>query len=74
MEVSDETRMIDIRGRRCRFVWDMTALADPRGDVRSLQSNFLYFHAVFGRKWPNDRFSHSPLELAPSLDNPGSAT
>ena len=37
---------------------------------------FLYFHAVFRKNWPNNRFvAPPPFGLAPPpLGNPGSAT
>ena len=33
--------------------------------------NFLHFHAVFGKFWPNSRLA-PPLAMAPPLENPGS--
>ena len=36
------------------------------------RSNFLHFHAVFSKFWPNNSFAH-PFELTPPLGNPGSA-
>ena len=54
-------------------------VADLRGGARPLRPpsgpKFLYFHAVFGKNWPNNRLAPSPLGLAPPpLGNPGSAT
>ena len=38
-------------------------------------SNFLHFHAVFGKNWSNSMLAPPPLGLAPPrLGNPGSAT
>ena len=37
------------------------------------QSNFFYFHAVFGKKLPNIDW-RTPLKLGPTLGNPGSTT
>ena len=38
-------------------------------------ANFFKFRAVFGKKWPNNNFTHSPLVWRPHLgENPGSAT
>ena len=36
---------------------------------------FLYFHAVFGKNWPNNRLAPPPSGVgAPPRGNPGSAT
>ena len=55
------------------------AVADPRGRGGGIRapsrSNFFHFHAVLGKKIGQIiAFRAQPLELAPPLGNPGSAT
>ena len=55
------------------------ALADLGGGAGTRAppsgSNFLHFHAVFGKNWSNSMLAPPPLGLAPPrLGNPGSAT
>ena len=75
--LSDNTEMIPrIKTPDDVELYTLADLGGGRRDARPPSgSNFLHFHAVFGKNWSNSMLAPPPLGLAPPrLGNPGSAT